>query len=47
LLQVQARVGALTQSEAQKLAHQLDQLPAAGTDAINIFLVILLLLLTA
>ncbi len=43
-IQVQARVDALTQSEAQKLAHQLDQLPAAGTDAITILLVILLLL---
>ena len=41
-IQVQARVDALTQSEAQNLAHQLDQLPAAGTDAITIFLVILL-----
>ena len=43
-IQVQSRVDALTESEAQTLATQMDQLPAGG-DAVTLLLVILLLIL--
>jgi hypothetical protein len=42
--QVQARVNALTDDEAQQLAQRLDQLPAGG-DAIGVILFIFVLLL--
>jgi len=42
--QVQARVDALTDDEAQRLAQKLDQLPAGG-DAIGVILFIFVLLL--
>lgn len=42
--QVQARVDALTESEAQMLAKQMDQLPAGG-DVVTVLLVIILLIL--
>jgi hypothetical protein len=43
-IQVQARVDALSVTEAQKLAQNLDQLPAGG-GTVTILLVILLLLI--
>ncbi len=43
-VQVQARVDALSVSEAQTLSQNLDQLPAGG-DVVTILLIILLLIL--
>lgn len=43
-VQVQSRVDALTESEVQTLAQQMDQLPAGG-DLVTILLVVLLLIL--
>jgi hypothetical protein len=42
--EVQARVDALTENEAQRLAQQMDQLPAGG-DVVTVLLVIILLIL--
>lgn len=43
-VQVQARVDALSASEAQTLSQNLDQLPAGG-DVVTILLIVLLLIL--
>lgn len=43
--EVQARVAALTDDEARKLAANLDQLPAAGTDPLGFLLIIFIVLL--
>jgi hypothetical protein len=43
--QVQARVDALTENEAQTLAMHIDKLPAAGADTTTWLLIIILLIL--
>jgi hypothetical protein len=43
--QIQARVDALTEEEAQALAKHVDEMPAAGADTVTWLLIILLIVL--
>jgi len=43
--QVEARVAALTDAEAQRLADQLDRLPAGASDVLGVLLAVFIILL--